>query len=293
MRKYLIFNIILAVILTNHGCMDQKQKPNPFQKRIVSLAPHTTEIIYALGGADDLIAVSDFCRFPPEAGKKEKIGGLINPNIEKIVSLKPTLLIGVPSHTKLNDELAKFQLSVIMLPNENISDVLATIDTIGTLLDRKDAAALLIKNIKDSLAVIKSETGRQRPRAMLVIGRERGTLKNITAAGEDTFINEVWEIAGGINIFSDLPSRYSAVNLETILTRNPEVIIEFDIEGVPDIRKTDDAKIWKQLAHVSATANGNVFTVTGSHTLIPGPRLVLLARQFRTIIDRVSSEAGE
>jgi iron complex transport system substrate-binding protein len=281
------------MILTSHGCVDQKQKQDPFQKRIVSLSPHTTEIIYALGGDDDLIAVSDFCRFPLEAGKKEKIGGLINPNIEKIVSLKPTLLIGVPSHTKLNDELAKFQLSVIMLPNENISDVLATIDTIGTLLDRKDDAVLLIKNIKDSLSVIKSETGMQRPRAMLVIGRERGTLKNITAAGDDTFINEVWEIAGGMNIFSDLPSRYSAVNLETILTRNPEVIIEFDIDGVPDIRKTDNAKIWKQLDHVTATANGNVFTVTGSHTLIPGPRLVLLARQFRTIIDRVSSEAGE
>lgn len=293
MLKYLIFTIPLAVILTSHGCLDQKQKQVQSQKRIVSLSPHTTEIIYALGGDDNLIAVSDFCRFPPEAGKKEKIGGLINPNIEKIVSLRPTLLIGVPSHAKLNDELAKFQLSVIMLPNENISDVLATIDTIGTLLDRKDDAALLIKNIKDSLSVIKTENGMQRPRGMLVIGRERGTLKNITAAGEDTFINEVWEIAGGMNLFSDLPSRYSAVNLETIITRNPEVIIEFDIDGVPDVRKTDDAKIWKQLDHISATANGNVFIVTGSHTLIPGPRLVLLAKQFRTIIDRVYSEAGE
>ncbi len=293
MLKYLIFTIFLAVIFILNGCVNQKQKQGSFQKRIISLSPHTTEIIYALGGDDDLIAVSDFCRFPPEAGKKEKIGGLINPNIEKIVSLRPTVLIGVPSHAKLNDELAKFQLSVIMLPNENISDVLATIDTIGTLLDRKDDAALLIMNIKDSLSVIKSEAGIHRPGAMLVIGRERGSLKNITAVGEDTFINEVWEIAGGMNIFSDLPARYSAVNLETILTRNPEVIIEFETDGAPDIRKTDDVIIWKQLDHVSATINGNVFTVTGSHTLIPGPRLVLLARQFRTIIDRVSSEAGK
>ncbi|NOQ96839.1 MAG: ABC transporter substrate-binding protein [Calditrichae bacterium] len=293
MHKYLIFTILLAMILISHGCLDQKQKQVQSQKRIISLSPHITEIIYALGSEDELVAVSDFCRFPPAAGKKEKIGGLINPNIEKIVSLRPTLLIGVPSHTKLNDELAKFQLSVIMLPNENISDVLATIDTIGTLLDRKDNAALLIKNIKDSLSAIKTENGMQRPRATLVIGRERGTLKNITAVGEDTFINEVWEIAGGINIFSDLPARYSAVNLETILTRNPEVIIEFDIDGVPDIRKTNDAKIWKQLDHVSATANGKVFTVTGSHTLIPGPRLVLLARQFRTIINRISLDTGK
>jgi iron complex transport system substrate-binding protein len=284
--------ILFSFLLVIFGCSNTNKSSDSNKNRIISLSPHITEIIYALEGYDDLYAVSDYCRYPLAATKKEKIGGLINPNIEKIVSLKPTIILGVPSHAKLNEELSKFDLEVVMLPNENISDVLLTIDSVGTLIGKANTAKLLIKNIKDSLAVISDGNVTGKPKAMLVIGRERGTIKNITAAGEDTFISEVWNLAGGENLFSDLPTRYSAVNLETILTRNPQVIIEFDIDGAAGIHTNHD-QAWGQLVNVAAIKHGHIFTVSGSHTLIPGPRLVVLARQFRKIIDILNSDVSK
>lgn len=204
--------------------------------------------------------------------------------------MRPTVLIGVPSHAKLSDELAKFDLSVVMLANENITDVLATIDSIGHLIHRTEDAANLIQSIKDSLLTLASDSHDPGPSAMLVIGREKGTVKNITVAGDDTFINEIWQLVGGTNLFLDLPSRYSSVNLETIITRNPEVIIEFNIDGAVEITRTEETQIWKQLKNISAVRDGNIYNVGGSHTLIPGPRIVLLAKQFKDIIDKVSLE---
>ena len=286
--SFIFFSFAFAII----GCSNSNKSSESTKNRIISLSPHITEIIYALGGENDLYAVSDYCRYPLAATKKEKIGGLINPNIEKIVSLKPTIILGVPSHAKLNEELNKFDLHVVMLANENIDDVLFTIDSVGTLIGKVNTAKLLIKNIQDSLAVIGDGNRTGRPKAMLVIGRERGTIKNITAAGEDTFISEVWNLAGGENLFSDLPTRYSAVNLETILTRNPQVIIEFDIDGEAGIQTIPDPA-WDQLKNVGAIKKGHVITVSGNHTMIPGPRLIVLARQFRQIVDIVNSANSE
>ncbi len=286
-RGLILIPLVLIILACNGG--SHERQPNiTADKRIISLSPHITEIIYAIGGQENLIAVSDFCKYPARAAEKPQIGGLINPNIEKIVSLKPTALIGVPSHAKLHQELIKFKLPVIMLANENIDDVLQTIDTLGVILDRKNAAIKLIKSIEDSLKYIMAAAARQKPHALLIIGRERGTLKNITAAGDDTFINEIWEIAGGINTFQDLPSRYGTVNLEAVLSRNPEIIIEFEMDSIPGITKNDDQVAWSRLGNVSAIREGNVFTVRGNHTLIPGPRIVLLARQFRHIIEQVA-----
>jgi iron complex transport system substrate-binding protein len=273
------------------ACLNSDKTPETKNLKIISLSPHITEIIYALGAENELHAVSDYCKFPADAIIKEKVGGLINPNIEKIVSIKPTLILGVPSHEKLNTELQKFGLNIIMLPNENISDVMSTIDSVGTLTGKQDVAKKLTADLRDSLSAIAKDNGSNGCQALLVIGRERGTIKNITAAGDDTFISEVWQLAGGINVFSDLPTRYGSVNLETILTRNPQVIVEFDMECEPEIDTMKDPA-WKQMQNVMAVEKGQIFTVCGNHTLIPGPRLIILARQFKKIINSVKNASG-
>ena len=280
---------ILLNIFTFFSCSIDKDKGSTSELRCISLSPHITEIIYALEAQDQLIAVTDFCRYPEEAVQKEKIGGLLDPNIEKIIALKPTHLFGVPAHEKLNQEVHKFGLSIMMMPNENIADVLQSIEKIGKEIEQVEKSNQLIQKINykfDSLRVKFSE--RKKISAVLIIGREKGNLHNIMVAGNNTFLDQIWQLVGGKNIYVDLASHYGAINLESLLLRNPEVIIEVNLDQSRSVSRSEVTSEWDILEEIQAVKNGNIFVVNGNHTLIPGPRMVMLAEDFAEVI----KEAG-
>ncbi len=258
-------------------------------QRIISLSPHLTEILFALGAGERVVAVTNFCQYPAEAQQKQKIGGFIDINLEQIIALKPDLILGVPAHDKLRDQLRSFGIEVHTYPNETVRDIFATIESVGTDIGASEQGRAFVKVLEDSLnSIVQKGQNNKSVAAMLVIGREPGSTRNITVAGPNTFISEIWQMAGGINIFSDLSVRYATVNLEELLVRNPAAIIEFDV-------KSDTASVihsgkseWAGL-EVAAVVNGNTFTVAGTHTLIPGPRMLLLARQFAQVIRAVTN----
>jgi iron complex transport system substrate-binding protein len=264
------------------ACSDHGGKIEAERNRIISLSPHITEIIFALQVQEDLVAVTDFCKYPLEVQTKTTIGGLLNPDIERIIRINPTHLFGIPAHEELNRELKKFNLEINMMPNENISDVLNTIRTIGGLVNRSAQAARLMKSLKDSLDRLKSEA--MGFRAMLIIGKEKGTLRNITVTGPNTFIDEIWHLVGGDNIFYDLPTRYGSISLEAIVERNPDIIIEFDVTGDRAVLKQPISAEWNLLKSVNAIKNNDLYLVRGNHCLIPGPRMILLAKDFHHIL---------
>ncbi len=283
--KYIFF-IFLAVIITG-SCKNRAQQSDQ-ERRIISLSPHITEIIYALGAEQDLVAVTSFCKYPAQVQEKEKIGGLFDPNVEKIVSLKPTLLLGTPAHQKLDQDLHRFNLHILMLANETVADIIHTIDTLGQILDYENQAQNLIKRIDDDILLINHKKLQYRPlTAMLVIGKEPGSLQNLMIAGRETFLNELWTMAGGINVFSDLPVHYSTVNLEAIIQRNPQVIIQFAPDRPGGIYVHNHEPEWQYLKEVDAVKKGNLYTIGGDYVFIPGPRFSLLARDFDRIIKQV------
>lgn len=272
------------------GCKTTKDKDLPSEKRIISLAPHITEIIYALNAQDQLIGVTDYCIYPEEAASKDKIGGLIDPNIEKMVTLKPTRLFGLLSHEKLAENLSKFGLTVTMMPNENLEDVHNSIMKIGELLGHRDEAKLLVRQMNSILDSLRENSLDKTIQGVLMIGREKGTLKNITVAGNDTYIDQLWGIVGGQNGYSDLPTRYGTINLESLLLRDLNVIIEFDMKRPRGVYRRDISPEWDFLKNLEVVQKGNIFVIGGNHTFIPGPRLVLLAKDFRKIIDIVKAD---
>jgi iron complex transport system substrate-binding protein len=282
-----IFVSVFFVSMINPGCKRSNENDKISEMRIISLAPHLTEIIYALNAENYLIAVTDYCNYPDEATTKEKIGGFLDPNIEKMVTLKPTHLFGMPSHQKLNEELEKFGLTITMMTNETIRDVLNSIGMIGEMIEHQEQANKLINRINDTLDSLQDNNKKDFIPGVLIIGREKGTLQNITVAGSDTYLDELWRIVGGENRYSDLTSRYGTINLESLLMRNPEVIIEFDMNRKRGVYRTDLSSEWIYLKNLNAVKNGNVFVLGGNHTMIPGPRLVLLAEDFSEIINTV------
>ena len=282
-----VFSVLILAGFWNCNVKEEKAENRPF--RIISLAPHITEIIYAIGAQDDLIAVTDFCIYPEEARSKQKIGGLLNPNIELIIALKPTHIFGMPSHEKLNQELNKFGLNITMMSNENISDVLNSIRQIGQTIGYVHQAQKLVDQISTTFNLLQKKSIKSGVSAALIIGRERGSLRNISVAGDDTFLDEIWQLCGGVNIYDDMPIRYGNISLESLLMKNPDVIIEFDLEGGHNIRRVDKVSEWNVLNNLGAVKNHNIFVISGSHTLIPGPRMVMLAEDFTTIIQRLYS----
>ncbi len=288
--------VVLVLMLLGAGC---NQQPAPAQqktqvKRIISLSPHVTEILYVLGQQDKLVGVTDYCSYPPQAAKKPHIGGLLNPNIERIILLKPDVLIGVPAHQSLAEKLKKQGLTTVLLPNDQLTDVFFTIDSLGRLLNCRKQAKALIRSLKDSLnhyqRLAHSLTPENRC-AALVIGREPGTVRHITIVGPHTFLDSVWTLVGGKNVFDDLPVGYTQVGQEALLTKQPDIIIELRINEQWDSQKElQNFKEWQPLSEVRAVQKRNIFVLTGNYTLIPGPRLYLLAKDFYHILRQANGQ---
>ena len=282
--------LLLIGILCLSGCKADHNKHAHEKFRIISLSPHITEILYKLGAQENLIAVTDFCRFPEEVMKIEKIGGLLNPNIEKIVSLNPTHVFGVPAHADLATALHQFQIQITMLPNETILDFLDTVAKIGRMIDKELMATDLIRDFTDSLNAFSIPQRTDVLTAVLVIGRENGSLRNITVAGTSTFISELWEKIGGSNIYSDLPTHYATITVESLLIRNPHIIIELNSSDPAEVTHLSSGTDWHNLSNVEAVQMNHIFKISGNHTLIPGPRMLALARSFAEIIKKVHDE---
>ncbi len=275
------------------SCTQQPQPETAVQK-VVSLSPHITEIIYALGQQDKLVAVSDFCNYPPEAQAKEKIGGLLNPNLEKILGLQANLFIGTPAHQDLAEKLAKQHLKTVLLPNDRLEDIFTTIDSIGTLLQCPKQAKALNHSIHDSLSFYQTAAKQfthKNTRALLVIGREPGGLRKITIASGQTFLSQVWDELGGSNAFGRLSMKYVQINREALLESNPDVIIEFRYKESWNAQKQAGLiEEWQGLNRLQAVQSKHLFALTKDYTLIPGPRIYKLAADYYRIMKNLQDQ---
>ncbi|MGE5309224.1 MAG: cobalamin-binding protein [Deltaproteobacteria bacterium] len=194
-----------------------------FAARYVSLCPATTEIIFALGAGSELCGVSRYCDYPPEAAYKEKIGDFSQPNIEKIVSLKPdvvfcTGLEQTPSITSLR----KLGLAVCVSDPKNLSELYSSILEIGRLTNRVEKARTIVASMKQAVeqARQKAAAAEKRPKVFFEVWHDP-----LMAAGNGSFIDELIAIAGGSNVCADTPRPYCRVSEEVVVQADPDVIV--------------------------------------------------------------------
>ncbi len=294
-NKSILKNLVVIMVMILAGCQTQPvRNSSSAVRRVISLSPNITEIIYALGQQDKLVGVSDFCKYPPEARQKTHIGGFVNPNIEVIVSLKPDVIIGLLSHADLQQKLRNEHFRFVLLPDDRLDDVYFSIDSLGRLLGCPSKARQIVAAIQDSIsryrqAALKKE--RFHPSAMLVIGRDPGSTTHLTVVGPHTFLDSIWTLLGGKNVFSDLPAKYAQVNREDILMKQPHLIIEFRYNQIWNARKDSlNLKSWQSLSMIPAVRNKQIYVLTGNYTLIPGPRIYKLAKDYYRIIDQFFSQ---
>jgi iron complex transport system substrate-binding protein len=254
-------------------------------QRIVSTTPSITEILYALGLGDRVAGVTRFCRYPPEAQLKPKIGDYTNPNIEAIAALKPDLVIIQTNPARLRERLSPMHLRVIEVDQQNIAGIYESIRAIGEAAGVPDRAEKLIGSIRAGLDALRAHAVALKPvRMMFVVGRSQGRLDGLVVVGRASFLNEVLHTAGGENIFHDALAPYPKVSLEEVMSRNPEVILDMgdmaDTVGVTDQHKRDVVALWDRVATVDAVKHHQVFAIASDFYIVPGPRVVESARSI-------------
>jgi len=245
-----------------------------FPKRIVSLSPSITEIIYGLGAFDKVVGVTLYSDFPPEAKELPKVGGWIDPNLEAILALKPDLVIMIEDQNRIfGDKIKKSGLKTLSVASNNsVEEILGSILQIGKALGREEEARNLSENVQYSLEEIKAKN-RNVPskRVLFVVGRNPGTLEDIYVVGKTGFINEMIKIAGGENVV-DSERLAIKISREAILSLKPEVIIEINHEKID--KKDEVIKDWNALKQAPAVSNGEVYVVSSTVLLHPSQRIV-------------------
>jgi iron complex transport system substrate-binding protein len=252
-------------------------------QRIISLSPNTTEILYGVGAFSKVIAVSQFCSYPPEVSKLPRVGAWQTTDVEKIVALHPDLVILTKAQEPfIADKLIAFSLASIAVPSETLADIYTAIHMIGKATGRKTEAAHLIADTRSSLDRIRNATTSLPRRTTLIcVDRTPGTLSDLYVATPGSYLVELIDIAGGKSITAPQASGYGKLSQEALLTLNPEMII--DLAHGPNIGdRVLDA--WKDMPDLRAVREKHIYPIYDPTVVHPSQLVVNTAQLFAKIL---------
>lgn len=242
--------------------------------RIISVVPAVTEMLFALGLGDRVVGVGSFDKFPPEVATLPRVGALLDPDLERILSLRPDLVVVYGSQTEFRQQLDRAKVPTFVYSHAELADVPATITALGERIGAGPKAQALVDELHHRIAAVRSRVaGAPRPRTLIVFGRESLSLRGIYASGGYGFVHDMVTAAGGDNVFADLKQQSVQATSELILARRPDVILELRAEPLPPDIEAKERAVWNTLASVPAVRNGRVHIVTDRRTVVPGPRV--------------------
>ncbi|MEI7634480.1 MAG: helical backbone metal receptor [bacterium] len=257
--------------------------------RIVSLVPSVTETLFAIGAGGMVAGVSDYCNHPEQAALKPRVGALLNFDIEKIVSLRPTAVVILNSQADLGGKLEGIGIRAVTVRSDSLGDVFDLIATAGEMTGRRREAAELSGSIRASLARLReAATTAPRARALIIVGRQPASLQNIYAAGPATYLGEIIDAAGGRNMAPAGGISYPPLSKEQIAAMDPEVIIDLSPGEAGRNTRVAEAHTaaWKQLPQISAVRSGRIFCLADTHLTVPGPAIPETAQKIADLLGR-------
>jgi len=274
------FLVLLTIALVLTACSPTDQTPiqyvfddlgrlvaiNGTPERIISLAPSNTEILFALGLGDKVVGVTDWCDYPPEVVGKEKVGAYDTPDIEKIVTLTPDLILVAHGTTmEVINNLVGLGLTVFGIETTDLDDLLNDIRTVGEITAKEVEAAALTSEMESRIQAVTDQTEEleERPRVFYIVWHDP-----LWTAGAETFIHELIEKGGGVNICGNLTG-YPVISIEEVIAYNPEVIVTSSWSGVYEWAMNETA-----LNVTYARQNDRVYMCDDNLVQRPGPRLV-------------------
>ena len=257
-------------MVSGQNTADSSTSKNP--QRIITLSPNLTEIAFALGLGDRIVAVSSDSDYPPQAKEKTKVGSFWQPNIEAIIAAKPDLVITEKFEQQKTaaDSLNRLGIAILTLQVDTIDQLREAILQVGSASRCRQEAEGLSVNIETQINNLRSKFAQaKKTKTLWVVQPEP-----LRVAGRNTFINELIEIAGGENVIGQTIQQYPQIGDEELLTCPAEVIIQSAM-GKSDIdeQQKEAEKIWAKLTNLPAVKNNRIYVVNSDLVLRLGPRL--------------------
>jgi iron complex transport system substrate-binding protein len=215
--------------------------------RVICLMPSVTDTVFALGAGDDVVAISDYTKYPAAALTKPSVGDLVKPSIEMILSLHPDLVIGFQPQgpMEVTDQLEHVGIPIFLVSPHGIAGIFHSVETIGMALNRTSQADALIHSLQQRVDAVRARTkGQPAPRVFMPIWYDP-----ITTIGKNAFITEVIEAAGGHSVTDDLPAEWPQINMEVVLERAPDALLLVR-GGKTTLKVLQDRPGWSTMAAI-------------------------------------------
>lgn len=261
--------LLLSVTLALAAHAQVPQRP----QRIVSLVPAVTEMLFAIGAGDLVVGVSSFDKYPDEVKTRPRVGALVDPDVERILALRPDMVVHYATQDDLRAQLSRAGIASHVYRHDGLADIPATMRRLGAATGRGATAERAAADFERRVAAVRARVaGRPRPRTLLVFGRDPSSLRNVYASGGTGFLHDVLVAAGGDNVFADVARESVQASTELILARAPAVIVELrtsELVGGADAGTGP----WRRLASVPAVRDGRVHALSGDYLVVPGPRM--------------------
>ncbi|MDY0168889.1 MAG: helical backbone metal receptor [Thermoguttaceae bacterium] len=258
-------------------------------RRIVSMAPSVTEMLFALGLGDRVVGATRYCSYPPEVAELPRVGGHLDPNFEAIVRLRPDLVVLLSEQQDLAESLGKLGLRSATVNDDSVEQILDSIASLGERCHAKALAEELVRDLRTRMDAVRQRTADlPKPTVLVVVDRalDAGTIQDTYMAGRDDYFEHLIELAGGRNAYRGPAIPYPVVSVEGIIRISPEVIIDLAAGRIPEHTAQAIAD-WQRFPQIDAVAQQRIYALSGDYAMIPGPRFVLL---LEALAERIHPE---
>lgn len=287
-RRTALLALVLALISVfgfAAGRLGAEGHSSAVPRRIVAMAPSTAEIICELGACPSIVGVSKFCVYPPELKSRTQVGGLYDADLEGIAALRPDLLITRGRHESLERLAERLKIRLYRDETDSLEGIERTVLELGSTLQQDEKARSIVQDFRDHLSGLRAaNTGKKKVLVLLTVSRNPQRLANILTAGRGSFLDEMIEVAGGVNVFGSLDMRYPEVSVESIIAKQPEYIVEL----MPEVDVASNAnqikEQWATLSSIPAVRANQIYILDDENSLIPSLRYVEFIEKVSRII---------
>ena len=280
--KLFIFLLFVMVSCTSENSKKEESIIENNSIRVITLSPHLAEMLFNLGALNTLVGVSAYTDFPEELKNLPNIGDAFVLDIEKITILEPDIILAWESGTPRNivDELVNLGFKVKIIKSKNLEDIASSILLLGDVVGKKNEAKKIANEFKTGIKYLK-DTYQKKKKLRVFFQIDE---KPIFTIGGSHFISEVIDICGGINIFSDVKQTAPSISEESVVSRDPEVILSRDVAS-----NKMKLKIWEKFENMSAIKLDNLFYLNARELERPTSGLVNAGKEICSKLEQARS----
>ncbi len=257
------------------------------QERLITLSPAINEIVFALGAGDEVVGTTTYSTYPEAAKSLPKVGGYFSPDLEKIIALRPTLVLMQPNNHPLAKRLERLGVKTMLVHIDRLPHIIEAITALGKRLHRTQEAAKITHAITEALEQTKGiVTGK---RILIVFGYYPQIVGNIFVAGQNLYFDDIINASGNTNALHSTRKGQPVLNRENIIALNPDIvlILAHDLKQ-RHITKEQVIAPWRSLP-ITAAKKQHIYLIDKAYSGIPSDRLVLFLRDFKEILHAIAN----